>query len=114
VSGRSRIPPEWEAGQASGAGRIEFDELGNAVWVPFKPVDSKVALSRLLNDDTLALQNDDPKGTVRMVQPNPVGLKKGYDPYESGLLQKKQWKKKKDLRALSAWIQKKKELGSKD
>ena len=31
-------------------------------------------------------------------------MKKGYDPYDSGLLVKKEWKKKKDLRKLSAWI----------
>ena len=31
-------------------------------------------------------------------------MKKGYDPYDSGLLVKKEWKKKKDLRKLSQWI----------
>jgi hypothetical protein len=33
-----------------------------------------------------------------------MGVKKGYDPYDSGQLVKKDWKKKKDLRRLSDWI----------
>ncbi len=67
-------------------------------------------LHRLLDDDTLAITEEVAKGSQRGIQPNPVGLKKGYDPYDSGMLMKKQWKKKKDLRALSSWIEQKKKL----
>jgi hypothetical protein len=74
----------------------------------------KETLRRLLDDDVLALTEDDAKGTVRRIQPNPGGLKKGYDPYDSGMLLKKQWKKKKDLRALSKWIEQKKKLDGED
>ena len=42
------------------------------------------------------------------MQQNPSGVKRGYDPYDSGLLNKKQYKKKKDLRKLSDWIQSRK------
>ena len=47
-------------------------------------------------------------GTQKRIQQNQVGLKKGYDPYDSGQLVKKEWKKKKDLRKLSAWIKSRK------
>ena len=67
----------------------------------------------LLEDDALAFTEDDSRGTTRRIQPNPAGLKKGYDPYDSGMLVKKQWKKKKDMRALSDWIEKKKKLDGK-
>jgi len=44
-------------------------------------------------------------------QPNQLGLRKGYDPYDSGALVKKEWKKKKDLRKLSDWIKSRKPKG---
>ena len=75
---------------------------------------SRETMRRLLDDDALAFtEEEDSRGTARRIQPNPVGLKKGYDPYDSGMLVKKQWKKKKDLRALSDWIEKKKKLDGK-
>ena len=47
-------------------------------------------------------------GTQKRIQQNQLGLKKGYDPYDSGQLVKKEWKKKKDLRKLSDWIKSRK------
>lgn len=104
-------PPDLDRldeGVNDGLGRIEYDELGNAVWVPYRGVSGQEALRRLLNDDTLAVTEDNAKGTIRRIQENQAGLRKGYDPYDSGLLLKKTRKKKKDLRALSKWIVKKK------
>jgi hypothetical protein len=72
------------------------------------PLGSRETLQRLLADDSLGVTEDDARGTTQRIQPNPAGLKKGYDPYDSGMLMKKQWKRKKDLRALSEWIEKKK------
>jgi len=72
---------------------------------------SSGTVRRLLENDALGFTEDDARGTTRRIQPNPAGLKKGYDPYDSGMLLKKQWKKKKDLRALSSWIQQKKRRG---
>lgn len=94
--------------QRLGHGKIEFDELGNAIWVPYSGASGPDAMNRLLNDPNLAFSTDYSQGTVQRVEPNPQGLKKGYDPYDSGLLVKKQWKKKKDLRRLSQWITSKK------
>lgn len=93
--------------QRLGRGRIEFDELGNAVWVPAGGDASGEVMRRLLDDPTLAFSEDYSVGTAKRIQQNQLGLKKGYDPYDSGQLVKKQWKKKKDLRKLSEWIKSK-------
>jgi hypothetical protein len=90
--------------QRLGHGRIEFDELGNAIWVPASANASDEVMRRLLDDPTLAFSSDYSPGTQKRIQQNQLGMKKGYDPYDSGLLVKKQWKKKKDLRKLSEWI----------
>ena len=105
---------DHDEAQATGQGRVEFDELGNAVWVPYGNLGSEEVLTRLLNDETLSLSQDERPGTVHRVQPNPAGLRKGYDPYDSGMLVKRQWKPKKDLRALSKWIEQKNRVKGED
>jgi hypothetical protein len=94
--------------QRLGHGRIEFDELGNAVWVPASGDASDEVMRRLLDDPTLSFSNEYEAGTQKRIQQNQVGLKKGYDPYDSGQLVKKEWTKKKDLRKLSEWIKSRK------
>jgi hypothetical protein len=94
--------------QRLGHGRIEFDELGNAVWVPGSGATGDEVMRRLLDDPTLAFGEEYSQGTHKRIEKNPLGVRKGYDPYDSGLLVKKEWKKRKDLRKLSAWIQSKK------
>lgn len=94
--------------QRLGHGRIEFDELGNAIWVPFSGNTSDDVMRRLLDDPTLAFSSEYSQGTAKRIERNPHGVKKGYDPYDSGLLVKKEWKKKKDLRRLSSWIKSRK------
>jgi hypothetical protein len=81
-----------------------------AAGAPRRGLDGPETLRRLLDDESLGFAEEDAKGTSRRIQPNPRGLKKGYDPYDSGMLVKKQWKRKKDLRALSRWIEQKKKL----
>ena len=98
--------------QRLGHGRIEFDELGNAVWVPSDANAGDEVMRRLLDDPTLAFSNDYSQGTAGRIQQNPLGLKKGYDPYDSGQLVKKEWRKKKDLRKLSEWIRSRKPKGA--
>lgn len=90
--------------QRLGHGRIEFDELGNAVWVPCSASASDEVMRRLLDDPTLAFSNEDLRGDQKTIEKNPLGVRKGYDPYDSGLLVKKEWKKSKDLRKLSGWL----------
>lgn len=94
--------------QRLGHGRVEFDELGNAIWVPFSGATGEDVMRRLLDDPSLAFSSDYSQGTQKRIEQNPQGMKKGYDPYDSGLLVKKEWKKKKDLRKLSDWIRNRK------
>jgi hypothetical protein len=90
--------------QRLGHGRIEFDELGNAIWVPHSGSTPDDVMRRLLDDPNLAFSNEYSQGTRKRIEKNPQGVKKGYDPYDSGLLLKKEWKRKKNLRELSDWI----------
>jgi hypothetical protein len=95
-------------------GRIAFDDRGNAVyeWQEVLQADNAHAdllRKRALNNPTLSIVEDDgaAKGAVR---DNKVGVRVGYDPYESGLLSKKRARKKIDMQALSRWISLKKQV----
>ncbi len=95
---RERRDPEQRSG------RVTFDDRGNAVWYTGR--------RKRLTHPALSLADDQdpPAGEARH---NRVGLKKGYNPYESGLLeggQKEAVRKKKDLAALSKWIALKKSM----
>ena len=103
---------EMDSLQSDGKGRIEYDALGNAVFVPFVKVMGRTDMEALLRDRSLALTVDEVARGTRGVPANPQGLRRGYDPYESGLLNKQEYKPRKDLRALSQWIQQKKQADS--
>ena len=89
-------------------GRAEYDDLGRAVWTPYKGLAGRRRLSRLLDDKTLEIAEDDSQAVNSQIRENRTGVVKGFDPYDSGMLVKKGWKKNKDLRALSQWIVKNK------
>ncbi len=95
-----------------GSARREHDGHGNPVHVPHRNLGSEEVLSRLLNDEQLEVDDAPPAAGSRKVVQNSAGLKKGYDPYESGLLAKKEHRRKRDLRALSEWIKAKKRAES--
>jgi hypothetical protein len=67
---------------------------------------------RALVDPALQIQDDsdDPLNPVRS---NPKGLKSGYNPYNSGALGKQSFKKKKNLKELSKWIELRKKVAEK-
>ena len=52
---------------------------------------------------SLSIVDDGPSPTEK-AKVNSLGVKNGYDPYESGKLVKDQGPRKKDLRKLSEWI----------
>jgi hypothetical protein len=97
-------------------GRLDVDDRGNVTWHWAQDED-------LLADDTLGAAERmralvDPKLNVvdednplSPIQSNPKGLKSGYNPYNSGALGKQSWKKKKNLRQLSKWIELRKKVG---
>ena len=105
-------PATPETGPRSG--RVQFDERGNAVWEwaiktgKFGREPSTERLHRLENPG-LSLADDAPT-PVDKVKPNPQGVLKGYNPYDSGKLAPGQTTRKKtDLRKLSDWLKLKKQ-----
>lgn len=110
-----------EAGNAKSTGRVKFDDRGNAVWewqVATGAFGIEVSTQRLqkLENQTLSIIADEESPTpFETVRANPLGAKKGYDPYDSGKLGKKPQAAKKDLRKLSEWLKLKKQAtGNKD
>ena len=97
-------------------GRVKFDDRGNAVWewaVGTGKFGLEVSTARLkkLENPTLSLADDAPT-PVETVRANPLGMKKGYNPYDSGKLGKQQGPRKKDLRRLSEWLKLRKQAGA--
>jgi hypothetical protein len=101
-----------DSGEKS-TGRVKFDERGNAVWewqVATGAFGREVTTQRLqkLEHPALSIAEDAPT-PFETVRANPLGMKKGYDPYDSGKLGKKPEPAKKDLRKLSEWLKLKKQ-----
>jgi hypothetical protein len=95
-------------------GRVKFDDRGNAVWewsIATGAFGKEVTTERLqkLEHPALSLADDAPT-PFDGVKPNPLGTKKGYNPYDSGKLAKSGGApRKKDLRRLSEWLKLKKQ-----
>jgi hypothetical protein len=90
------------------SGRVQFDDRGNAVWdvaASNVRLDGATQSLKALENPTLSLADDAPTPTA-VVKANPLGTVKGYNPYDSGKLDKKRKgaDPKKDLRKLSEWI----------
>jgi hypothetical protein len=94
-------------------GRVKFDERGNAVWewqIATGAFGLEVSTQRLQKLEHPALSIADEGTQPNAVRPNPLGSKKGYDPYDSGRLGKKPAKPQKtDLRKLGEWLKLKKQ-----
>ena len=112
---------EADAGAKSngGTGRVQFDDRGNAIWewcIATGAFGREVSTERLqkLEHPALSLADDAPS-PFETVRANPLGGKKGYDPYDSGKLGKPAAPPKKDLRRLSEFLKLKKQAaGNKD
>jgi hypothetical protein len=82
-------------------GRVDHDDRGNAVWEWAKNIPGAA-----LEATGLAIVEDDRPAPLGNAKLNKVAAKSGYNPYESGLIDKKQGvRKQRDLRALSVWIE---------
>jgi hypothetical protein len=100
---------QTKAEPKSTTGRVKFDDRGNAIWewsLATGAFSQDVSTQRLqrLENPTLSIADDAPT-PFDTVKANPLGTKKGYDPYDSGKLAKAADKpRKKDLRKLSEWV----------
>lgn len=111
-------PRSVEPSQQAKPGKISFDDRGNAVYewtnesLSEEGEEAERARRKALQHHGLSLVDDElPKDAP--IQQNPKGLRLGYNPYESGLLPKKELKKKKDLRELSKWVDLKRRMKDK-
>jgi hypothetical protein len=106
--------PGAKSGGAKSTGRVQFDDRGTAVWewsIATGAFGREVTTERLqkLEHPSLSLAEDSPT-PFETVRANPLGTKKGYDPYDSGKLGKRpEPPKKKDLRRLSEFLKLKKQ-----
>jgi hypothetical protein len=115
--------PDYKGGaqaEGKGTGRVKFDDRGNAVWewsVATGAFGREVSTERLqkLEHPALSIADDAPT-PLDTVRPNPLGTKKGYDPYDSGKLGKRpEAPRKKDLRRLGEFLKLKRQAaGNKD
>jgi len=103
-----------------GTGRVQFDDRGNAIWewsIATGAFGREVSTARLrsLEHPALSIADDAPTPS-ETVRANPLGTKKGYNPYDSGKLGKPAAPpRKKDLRRLSEFFKLKKQAaGNKD
>ena len=109
--------PDTKAG-GKGTGRVQFDDRGNAIWewsIATGAFGREVTTERMqrLEHPALSLAEDSPT-PMETVRSNPLGTKKGYDPYDSGKLGKAPGAppKKTDLRKLSEVIKLKKQAAN--
>lgn len=97
--------PNFSVVRSTPSGRVAHDDRGNAVWQWAKDDRLRVALEN--PGLSLADEEPPPSSLVTLKRVNAV---KGYNPYESGLLDKAQAPpRKRDLRELSKWLERQKQ-----
>jgi hypothetical protein len=103
-------------GPGNRSGRVQFDERGNAVWewaIKTGKFGRELTTERMRRLDSGLSLADDAPTPVDKVKPNPQGVVKGYNPYDSGKLGSGQAPKKKtDLRKLGDWLKLKKQAAN--
>ena len=92
-------------------GNVAWDDLGNAVytWRDESMLEegeqADTRRLRALSVANLVLVDDEPPPDNKRISLNKKGVRQGYNPYDSGMLKKDTYRKPRDLRALSKWIE---------
>jgi hypothetical protein len=114
---RGKAPPPDPANEP---GRLGTDDRGNVTWEwtaePDLLADDTLGAAervRALVDPSLVVVEDQDADLGNPLKRSGKGLKTGYNPYNSGALGKSQWKKKKNLKELSKWIELRKKIQEK-
>jgi hypothetical protein len=100
------------------AGQLVTDDLGNITWEWKNEGDlladdelGDAERIRALVDPSLQVEVED--GPPSPTGINATGLRTGYNPYNSGALHKEGYKKTKNLKELSKWIELRKNMAAK-
>jgi hypothetical protein len=118
-SGKPPAPQRGASVTSNVSGRVKHDDRGNAIWEwaistgvfaadAADGAESSTQRLKKLDNPTLCLAEDAPP-PFDAVKKNPLGTAKGYSPYDSGLLDKKEASRRKDLRKLGEWLRLKKQ-----
>ena len=115
---RSKVNPEKfgfaerrSSPRREGPGQLSFDDRGNAqyAWRDERMLEdseeAETRRQRALSVANLVLVDDDPPAEGKKISLNEKGTRQGYNPYDSGMLKKDSYRKPKNLRALSKWIE---------
>lgn len=114
---RAAVSGKPSSAEPKKTGRVQFDDRGNAIWewsVATGAFGREVSTERMqkLENPGLSLAEDAPTPSFNKVKPNPQGVVKGYNPYDSGRLGKAEPPRKKDLKKLSEWLELKKQASN--
>jgi hypothetical protein len=116
--GNKTTPDKPDEADAS-PGHLGTDDRGNVTWEwadksDLQADDTLGGAERLraLVDPRLDVLEED-ESAVNPLAVNPKRLKSGYNPYNSGALGKQTWKKKKNLKELSKWIELRRKIAEK-
>ena len=113
-------PPGPEA-KDDEPGRLGPDDRGNVTW-QWSEDDAdlladddvgKIERLRALSEVKLEFEDEAGESSGPTAEGTPKKLKSGYNPYNSGTIGKTRWKKKRDLKQLSKWIELRKKMAKK-
>jgi len=107
-------------GRVDEPGRLGVDDRGNVTWEWASEVDQladdapgNAERVRALVDRAMKVQDETTDPLHALALGVQKGLKTGYDPYDSGQLDKQSYRKKKNLKELSKWIELRKKMAEK-